>query len=191
MEYLHDAALNAELCIIADEEELDIMSTSGRTWLSRDHTLREVYDSPDFSTKTEVTYEYGLGDGWEHRILFLGKADQSLRTAMRVQDDQNIFCYAGSSHPVAEDCGGMMGWESLKKAFRSKAKKINDRVSWFREHCENGHKRSFDPHEWEIRDVNLNLLLARDNDMVRRRRPESPSTDRVGRWLGRSPGGSA
>ena len=58
-------------------------------------TLADIYASEQYGGKAEVSYEYDLGDGWEHQITFLGRADPSLRKAMQIPDDMEVFCLGG------------------------------------------------------------------------------------------------
>jgi hypothetical protein len=43
-----------------------------------EYSLKDVYDSDEYGDKIEVLYEYDMGDGWEHNILFLGKERSGL-----------------------------------------------------------------------------------------------------------------
>ncbi|KAK5120332.1 hypothetical protein LTR85_006271 [Meristemomyces frigidus] len=88
----------------------------------------------------DVMYEYDLGDGWEHKIEFLGIADKGLDGEMRqfgVKEGQHSFCLDGDGHPCAEDCGGPMGWE------RTKTRQIANGV--------------LDPYHWDMIWVNRRL----------------------------------
>ncbi|TKA68476.1 hypothetical protein B0A55_08942 [Friedmanniomyces simplex] len=65
----------------------------------------------------EWIYEYDMGDGWEHRIEFLSRAETYLDSQVleqRVVRGQNRFCIAGEGHGVAENSGGECGWDRLK-----------------------------------------------------------------------------
>ncbi|KIX01186.1 uncharacterized protein Z518_08911 [Rhinocladiella mackenziei CBS 650.93] len=117
---------------------------------AEDTTLADIYDSDEFRGKVEVSYEYDHGDGWDHEIAFLGRADPILRKSMMIPEDIEV------GHPCAEDCGGEPGWEDLKAAF----KKRNDpegKREWYKTICANGDPKGLDPFKWDILDVNDQL----------------------------------
>ncbi|TKA55670.1 hypothetical protein B0A55_12295 [Friedmanniomyces simplex] len=65
----------------------------------------------------EWIYEDDMGDGWEHRIEFLGRAETDLDSQVLDQGvvrGQNCFCIAGEGHGVAEDSGGECGSDRRK-----------------------------------------------------------------------------
>jgi hypothetical protein len=47
-----------------------------------DYSLKDVYDNEEYRDNIEVLYQYDMGDGWEHEILFLGKESDGLRVAI-------------------------------------------------------------------------------------------------------------
>ncbi|KAL1754586.1 MM3350-like domain-containing protein, partial [Schizophyllum commune] len=55
-----------------------------------------------------MLYEYDFGDCWEHTITFRGE-----KTAAA---NRPIFTEV-VGYPPVEDCGGLSGWEGVKKAF--------------------------------------------------------------------------
>ena len=57
-----------------------------------DYTLADLYRSEEYGSKVEVTYEYDYGDSWEHRIVFVGREEPSMRKAMRIPDDLPVVC---------------------------------------------------------------------------------------------------
>ncbi|OMP81689.1 putative protein y4hQ [Diplodia seriata] len=59
------------------------------------YTLADIYDSDEFRGKVKIQYEYDFGDGWEHDIQFLGKADPAMKRAMRVPEHVQVFCISG------------------------------------------------------------------------------------------------
>jgi len=52
-------------------------------------------------------YFYDFGDSWEHSIRVVGTAAAS----------EIIKCPSDQGGTVPEDCGGVDGWESLKKRY--------------------------------------------------------------------------
>jgi len=78
---------------------------------AHDYTLFDIYETDPYAGKVQVYYEYDQGDGWNHSIVFLGKADPSIRKALHIPEEMQVFCYAGQGHGVAEDSGGPGGWE--------------------------------------------------------------------------------
>ena len=62
---------------------------------AKDTTLSDIYDSDEFRGKVEVSYQYDHGDGWEHQIAFLGRADPVLRKSMMIPEDVEVVCFAG------------------------------------------------------------------------------------------------
>lgn len=87
-------------------------------YLAAQTRLTRVLGNKKLDTRgLTVIYEYDLGDGWEHKIEFLGIAEQGLDQTMLqrgVKPGQQSFCLGGGGHPCAEDCGGECGWERTK-----------------------------------------------------------------------------
>jgi hypothetical protein len=78
----------------------DAFEVDQKTQLVTDYALRDVFDSVEYKDKIEVLYEYDMGDGWEHDILFLGKESGGLRMAIAgpavaVQRDGRAVCLGG------------------------------------------------------------------------------------------------
>lgn len=120
-----------------------------------DFTLANSFDGEEYRDKVMVQYEYDMGDGWEHSITFLGRAQPSMRKAMGILEDIQTLCLGGEGHPCAEDCGGPSGWQNLKEVFNKKGKKDPDGLKeWYRGDCDNGDPKGLDPYKWEILDVN-------------------------------------
>jgi hypothetical protein len=59
------------------------------------YTLADIYDGEEYKGKVEVSYEYDHGDGWDHQITLLGRADLSLRKVMHVPDEYADVCLGG------------------------------------------------------------------------------------------------
>jgi len=119
-------------------------------------TLSDIYDGDEFRGKVEVAYEYDFGDGWDHHITFLGRADPILRKSMSVPDDMEVICLGGEGHPCAEDCGGGPGWEELKAVFKG-GNDPEGRKAWYKTQCSNGDRKGLDPFKWDISKVNKKL----------------------------------
>ena len=75
----------------------DVLEEDEKEQLAADYTLSDVYDADQYRDKVEVLYEYDMGDGWEHDILFLGKESASLRNAISVPAErfQEAICLGG------------------------------------------------------------------------------------------------
>jgi hypothetical protein len=57
-----------------------------------------------------IEYEYDFGDRWEHQIAVVGREPAT-----------DVFvCTDGEGHGVAEDVGGVFGWQALKAAYRAR-----------------------------------------------------------------------
>ncbi|KAF2140930.1 uncharacterized protein K452DRAFT_42930 [Aplosporella prunicola CBS 121167] len=122
-----------------------------------DYTLRDIYEGEEFNKdKIEVQYEYDMGDGWRHHIVFLGRADPSLRRVMGIPPEVKVMCLGGEGHPVAEDSGGKSGWAALKAVFKRRNR--DDRKAWYKEDCGNGDPNGLDPYKWDLLDVNDDLV---------------------------------
>ena len=103
-----------------------------------------------------ITYEYDMGDSWEHQIILMGRADARLHRTLGVEGDAPVICLSGEGHPCAEDCGSAPGWEDLKAAFK-KQKAGKERKDWYKTVCWNGDPKGLDPYEWDILGVNDEL----------------------------------
>lgn len=119
-------------------------------------TLRDVFEKRDWDGQVLLTvdYEYDMGDGWEHQISMLGRADDDLGRTMGSKN--GIFCISGEGHPCVEDCGGSCGWQRLKDAF-TKRGGDKDLKDWYKMVCTDGDPKRLDPYQWDISDVNKRL----------------------------------
>src|ERR1700760_4296571 len=45
-------------------------------------TLADVFENDDYRSKTNLSYEYAMGDSWEHQITFVGVEDPDPRQAL-------------------------------------------------------------------------------------------------------------
>ncbi|KAI4216729.1 MAG: hypothetical protein LQ349_009086 [Xanthoria aureola] len=100
----------------SDEEEV---GTWPKPQNEEEWTLREVYERNEWDkedgTKTTgqiyLRYEYNIGDGWDHTIILLGRAEKGLHQVLAGREDNvpSILCSGGQGHPCAEDCGAQFG----------------------------------------------------------------------------------
>ncbi|KAF5120876.1 hypothetical protein E5D57_013212 [Metarhizium anisopliae] len=95
------------------------------------YKLFQLFDDTQFQN-LEIVYTYDFGDKWEHSLTIIGREDAT----------RNFVCLDGSGHYVAEDVGGVRGWESLKEAYRvaSPTREQKERRAWFE-----GQASNFDP----------------------------------------------
>ncbi len=134
-------------------------------WTLRDVIEKEEWDGKPVVSKADlhITYEYDMGDGWEHQIQLLGRAEKGLHAALTGLPEkkaQKVLCVSGEGHPCAEDCGSEHGWEELKKAF-TKQKGDRELKEWYKNDCANGDRKGLDPWKWDLMDVNAALRRSR------------------------------
>jgi hypothetical protein len=122
-----------------------------------DYTLSYIYDGEEYNGKVQVSSEYDHGDSWNHDIVFLGRADSSMRRQMHIPDELQAVCLGGEGHPCAEDCGGSGGWEDLKNVFKKGKRDPEGLKTWYKTMCANGDPKGLDPYKWDIFDVNDEL----------------------------------
>jgi hypothetical protein len=106
----------------------------------------------DKLTGKEIAYTYDFGDNWEHRITVEGRADTTVY----------LSCLSGTGHLVAEDVGGVRGWNELKAAYQTAQpnKEQREKREWFETHASNA-----DPgglagdriNAWDMEEVNRAL----------------------------------
>ncbi|WPB07411.1 uncharacterized protein RHO25_012072 [Cercospora beticola] len=108
-----------------DPEEMNDMRVEGEPMCksSKTRRLNQVFGGSRIWPEPPATieYEYDMEDGWEHDITFLGTTDDEefsdMQTVHPDRPGQEVVCLEAKGHPVAEDCGGVYGWERLKKSF--------------------------------------------------------------------------
>ncbi|KAF2434885.1 hypothetical protein EJ08DRAFT_675849 [Tothia fuscella] len=122
--------------------------------------LSQVYGKKEYKGKIQVVYEYDLGDGWEHDIIFLGKAEPSTQQQMGFPKDASVLCLSGEGHSAAEDCGGSFGWDKLKEHFARKTNDDDGRKEWYKKACSNGNPGGLKPHAWDIEAINKVLAKS-------------------------------
>ncbi|KAI9681651.1 MAG: hypothetical protein M1829_000850 [Trizodia sp. TS-e1964] len=127
-----------------------------KTEMSDKYTLKDVYFGEEFGQKVGVTYEYDMGDSWEHEMIFMGVADPRLRQGMIIPPEFQAVCIGGEGHCYAEDAGGVPGWENLKEQFKKRGDKEGLK-DWYKTVCGNGDPKGLDPYKWDILTVNDGL----------------------------------
>ena len=143
--------LNIQSGLCFDEEEARVME--------EDITLATVYEDPRWGGKAAIGYEYDHGDSWIHRFILLGRASPDMNAQINAPEVMKVLCLGGEGHHVAEDCGGLSGWEDLKEAFR-KGKKSDpdDTRGWYNSSCLNGGDgKKFDKYSWDVFGINEQL----------------------------------
>lgn len=135
----------------SDEEEV---GTWPKPQNEDEWTLREVYERNEWDkedgTKTTgqiyLRYEYNIGDGWDHTIILLGRAEKGLHQVLAGREDNvpSILCSGGQGHPCAEDRGGQFGWDGLTEAFK-KLKGDRFKTEWYKTVRANGDPNGLDP----------------------------------------------
>jgi hypothetical protein len=148
-----DTPFERDLLVIQPQPMLMIEGLEEKA--SADVTLEDIYEDPRFEGKAKVVYNYDHGDGWEHEITLIGRPTPTSHKQMYLPDTIQVACLAGQGHPVAEDVGGVSGWEHLKELFAKPKKKDEDkRKAWYKTFCANGDQKGLDPSKWSIQDVN-------------------------------------
>ena len=138
-----------------------LLSLCGPEYKESEWTLAHIYEKPEWKDRARIEYEYDMDDGWRHILALLGRATPGTNAQFRAPDDAKVVCLSGQGHPVAEDCGGWMGWEDLKIAFKNPRRAGNrDLVKWYKHECLNGDPGGLDPYKWDILDTNDDLREA-------------------------------
>ena len=97
----------------------DLRGLDTGTKVESNFSLADILENEEYKGKTTLTYEYDMGDSWQHQIYLLGRADEHLGKAIGVNKfDQQIACIGGEGHGCAEDCGGIYEWQDLKDMFK-------------------------------------------------------------------------
>lgn len=142
---IHNTQLS---CVIDDTPSVDEKTTK----------LSDVFEQEQYKNKY-LEYMYDFGDSWEHSVDLLGRAEEYISS-------NYIFCLSGEGAPVAEDCGGVDGWEGLKEAVTKykEGKKLDnddkDLVQWFKK------LRKGDLNIWDWDQVKVNQQLKSLDDQL-------------------------
>jgi hypothetical protein len=101
----------------------------------------------------ELVYTYDFGDNWEHTLTIEGRGDFT----------DHFVCLSGTGHPVAEDVGGVQGWEDLKAAYRAAqpTTEQRERREWFEKRARNADPRGLAGDRvnvWDMAQVNRDLV---------------------------------
>ncbi|KAF2842861.1 hypothetical protein M501DRAFT_918381, partial [Patellaria atrata CBS 101060] len=100
----------------------------------------------------ELEYEYNFGECWHHCITLEGRADPT----------SHFLCLDGEGHGVAEDVGGIRGWEELKEAYRAAVptEEQREKMHWYETQAINGDKDGLsagNERRWKRNSVNRQL----------------------------------
>lgn len=96
------------------------------------YKLYQLLDDPKHRGKV-LTYTYDFGDNWDHYLTVEGRAPPT----------RDFQVLSGTGHAVAEDVGGVRGWEELKVAYaaaRPTAEQA-ERKEWFEGRASNSDPR--------------------------------------------------
>jgi Plasmid pRiA4b ORF-3-like protein len=168
-QHCHNFEISNIPAIWLDDEKSPPKSTGPRTLLTIGNTemysegddtpsvderttkLSDVFEQEQYKNKY-VEYMYDFGDSWEHSVVLFGRAEECA-------SPNYLFCLGGEGAPVAENCGGVDGWEGLKEAItKSKEGKAldddeKDLVKWFKKL----RKGNLDVWDWDMAKVNTQL----------------------------------
>jgi Plasmid pRiA4b ORF-3-like protein len=104
---------------------------------------RNTFLANHFGTRTlQCVYHYDFGDGWEHKILLE-------KTSPSVHGETYPKCIAGAQACPPDDCGGLGGYDHLRKVLKNKNhKEYRDMLEWLGlEHATEFDFTHFDPEE--------------------------------------------
>ncbi|KAK1831957.1 MM3350-like domain-containing protein [Podospora conica] len=92
--------------------------------------LWQMFDNEEWKDLKKV-YTYDFGDNWEHYMTVVGR-----EPATWVDE---FHCLAGEGHWVAEDVGGIKGWNKLKEAYAAAnpTQEQRDKIKWYENDCPN------------------------------------------------------
>jgi len=146
---------NAKTRYALCKQRISFFNIGGDERNEKDWALADFYDGEVYPDGVDVSYEYDLGDSWDHSIDFLGRANRNLRRTAGIPSGVKVACLGGEGHPAAEDSGGAGGWENLKACFKKRSDPY-DRKDWYKNDCLNG-EDSLDPWKWSRNEVNAKL----------------------------------
>ena len=127
-------------------------------------TLRHIFEPEieyDELKDLKFNWTYDMGDNWTHLIKFLGVAPSvsALRSKRRISDGNTAFCYGGKGHGIAEDCGGPMCWEDLRKVLGGNAPEGEYYEQWKDWAPQNvDGTEAFDENQFSLSEINANLM---------------------------------
>jgi len=130
---------------------IEDMDDGGMIADERTTKLSDVFENEKYHNKY-IEYTYDFGDSWEHSVLLFGRADEAVSSDF-------IYCIGGEGAPVAEDVGGVPGWEHLKdvvKRYQRKGKlDAEDKrlINWFKDQRDGG----CEVWDWDLEAVNKKL----------------------------------
>ena len=99
-----------------------------------------------------MSYTYDYGNRWEHEISVVGIAPAT----------SIIQCVEGEGHGIAEDCGGIQGWQALLDAYNTSTptKKQWEMRKWFEKQALNADPQGLlnrGDRRWDLGEVNSRL----------------------------------
>ncbi|KXS99254.1 hypothetical protein AC578_6181 [Pseudocercospora eumusae] len=100
----------------------------------------------------QMSYTYDYGNRWEHEISVVGIAPAT----------NVIQCVEGEGHGIAEDCGGIQGWQALLDAYKTSTptKKQWEMRKWFEKQALNADPQGLlngGDRKWDLGEVNSRL----------------------------------
>lgn len=117
-------------------------------------TLADIFEDEKYKDM-QLEYAYDFTDGWLHAVELLGIA--------RKGTNGKIVCVAGEGHYVAEDAGGIEGWEKLKEAYQvpldMEGGEDQELRKWYEDVCTNGEKSGLEVWKWDQEVINRDLAL--------------------------------
>ncbi len=118
-------------------------------------TLFKILDDPKTKGKA-IHYNYDFGDGWEHVISCIGRADAAA----------HFVCIEGEGHGCAEDVGGSTGWKELLEAYdaQNPTKAQKEKIEWFETYASNKDPGGLRGElKWKWDKARINEILAEFN----------------------------
>lgn len=109
------------------------------------------------NTGTRLLYEYDSGDGW----AFIVKLEK--REAAEVDESIRITCVDGDKAGPPEDCGGLPGFDHLRKVCAMPNPKGDDKelMIWLKDMVQN-----YDPNRFDVENVNRDLATIANPRLI-------------------------
>ena len=133
----------ADLSLWSNEGMFGDSDDSCKHTLEEKMTIGELVGKYDLSSNEThaLCFQYDYGDGWEMVAMF-----EKMVPASKIRGLKKKWITAGEGHGVAEDCGGVDGWEGLKEAYRIKDTDEDDEEAqelreWFQGQCTNADEK--------------------------------------------------
>ncbi len=140
--HMHQFLHNRNTSIIGDPELLDHDDATDAT----QYCISDYFTEP----RKSILYEYDLGDGWLHELVF----EKALDTEV---GKYYPLCLEGQGNCPPEDCGGLPGFSNLVKAMKKKkGKEYLELKDWL--------GGDYDPTEFDLEYINKILKTYRSVD---------------------------